>query len=417
MATFPSFSFPTQESGAFAPAQIDFSKISQIADAYYDAQNDRLKRDAFKDQQAAQQAERARQDQVRQVFAQGLPRDAHGNIDYAAASERLLALDPSQGMDFLKMGSQERDRADTRAHRERTFAADQAYRQQQMGLQREQMTPANVRQYQFYAQQEREAGREPMAFNDWSRQPAPGSGKFGVNPVYGVDANGNPVIIQLGSDGTTRQATLPEGVSPLGPGETAEARAHGGAVGKDKAAAQKNLLAVKQSAAEMLGALDSLESDPYLDNMLGFVGSRTPDLRPEAQRVASKMDQIGGQAFLTAFEALKGGGQITEIEGAKGTQAKTRLGQRGMRPEDYRQAIKDLRNVVMNGLLRARVEAGELPKTALDKLYDFGSLENMAADQPPPSSQRQNYWDSPTGGNQGRARSLDMGDGFTVEIR
>lgn len=412
MATFPSFSFPsqrTQASGAFAPAQIDFSKISQIADTYYDAQNDRLKRDAFKDQQAAQQAERARQDQVRQVFAQGLPRDAQGNIDYAAASERLLALDPSQGVDFLKIGSQEADRRHSRAFDEKKFASDQAYRQQQIGLQREQMTPANVRQYQFYAQQEREAGREPMPFNDWTRQPAPGTGKFGVNPVYGVDANGNPVIIQLGSDGTTRQATLPEGVSPLGPGETAEARARGGVAGKSTAEAQKNMPAVKQSAAEMLGALNALENDPHLDRMLGFMGSRTPDLTTDARRALSKIEQIGGQAFLTAFEKLKGGGQITEIEGTKGTQAITRLGERGMSPQDYRAAINDLRNVVKNVLIRARVDAGELGPEALNELYDFESL-GMPEPAAAPAT------NSVPATKKGPQRRLDMGDGFSVEI-
>jgi hypothetical protein len=154
MATFPTFHFPgagIQSSGAFAPAQIDFSKIGQIADSYYDAQNNRMKRDAFQEQQAAARAERDRQNQVRQVFAQGLPRDAQGNIDYSAASERLLALDPNQGVDFLKMGSQEADRRHSREFDREKFNADQAYRQQQLGLQREQLAPSDVRSFQAYS--------------------------------------------------------------------------------------------------------------------------------------------------------------------------------------------------------------------------------------------------------------------------
>lgn len=142
MPAFPSFSFPTSPThanNAFAPAQIDFSKIGQLYDSYADAQNDRLKRDAFQAQQDAAKAERDRQSQVRQVFASGLPKDAQGNIDYAAASERLMALDPSQGVDFLKMGSQERERAADRDYRERSFTADQSYRQQQLALEREKL--------------------------------------------------------------------------------------------------------------------------------------------------------------------------------------------------------------------------------------------------------------------------------------
>lgn len=163
MATFPTFHFPgagIQSSGAFAPAQIDFSKIGQIADSYYDAQNNRMKREAFQEQQAAARAERDRQNQVRQVFAQGLPRDAQGNIDYSAASERLLALDPNQGVDFLKMGSQEADRRHSREFDREKFNADQAYRQQQLALEREKLT-ANRRDTATREQYLNQVGIDP----------------------------------------------------------------------------------------------------------------------------------------------------------------------------------------------------------------------------------------------------------------
>lgn len=202
MATFPTFHFPgagIQSSGAFAPAQIDFSKIGQIADSYYDAQNNRMKREAFQEQQAAARAERDRQNQVRQVFAQGLPRDAQGNIDYSAASERLLALDPNQGVDFLKMGSQEADRRHSREFDREKFNADQAYRQQQLGLQREQLAPSDVREYQFYAGQEREAGRAPKPYDEWKRTSA--SSSYGKSGTIVQDANGNFYSVQFGSDG------------------------------------------------------------------------------------------------------------------------------------------------------------------------------------------------------------------------
>ncbi len=39
------------------------------------------------------------------------------------------------------------------------------------------------------------------------------------------------------------------------------------------------------------------------------------------------LDQVQGGAFLQAFESLKGGGQITQIEGEKATQAIVRAQQ------------------------------------------------------------------------------------------
>lgn len=387
MATFPTFHFPgagIQSSGAFAPAQIDFSKIGQIADSYYDAQNNRMKRDAFQEQQAAARAERDRQNQVRQVFAQGLPRDAQGNIDYSAASERLLALDPNQGVDFLKMGSQEADRRHSREFDREKFNADQAYRQQQLGLQREQLAPSDVREYQFYAGEERAAGRDPMGFADWRRQPKAGTGKYGTTVQYTTE--GRPWVV--GTDGSTKFLDL-GGATPLGPEGTAAAKAKGAATGKFVGQAQSELPGVIQNATQVLGMLGSLESDPYLDRMLGPIDSRTPDWSSEAGRVAGKMDQIQGSSFLTAFESLKGGGQITEVEGTKATQAISRLGQRNVKPEDYRAAIDDLRAIVRNGVIRARVDAGELPQSALGQLRNFeGELTapgggNASAQQAP----------------------------------
>lgn len=45
----------------------------------------------------------------------------------------------------------------------------------------------------------------------------------------------------------------------------------------------------------------------------------------EAANFMSFYNQIKGQAFLEAFESLKGGGQITEVEGAKATDALNRM--------------------------------------------------------------------------------------------
>lgn len=69
-------------------------------------------------------------------------------------------------------------------------------------------------------------------------------------------------------------------------------------------------------------------------------------------------EQVQGQAFLKAFESLKGGGQITEVEGQKATAAITRLSQRKMSPQAAQQAITELESIVRAGLARARRKAG-----------------------------------------------------------
>ncbi|WP_273727472.1 hypothetical protein [Brucella gallinifaecis] len=213
---------------------------------------------------------------------------------------------------------------------------------------------------------------------------AAGGGKsteYGLSPQYGVDANGNPVLVQLGKDGTSIQTPLPNGVKlskepikldagthfvlldpitrqPIGqvPKDVAGAAA-AGAEGKAQAEAKGNLPVVESNAGSILGMIDSLDSDPYLDSMLGPANSRKWNVTADAARVQSKMDQIGGQAFLQAFNSLKGGGQITEIEGQKATEAIARLNT-AQSPADYRQALDELRTIVKMGVTRARQQAG-----------------------------------------------------------
>lgn len=73
---------------------------------------------------------------------------------------------------------------------------------------------------------------------------------------------------------------------------------------------------------------------------------------------ATLHNQLAGSIFLSAFEQLKGGGQITEIEGEKATQAASNV-DRLLRPVEYRdalmnflQSLKDLQQQKMDELAR-----------------------------------------------------------------
>lgn len=274
--------------------------------------------------------------------------------------------------------------------------------------------------------------------------PPPGSEgnapKYGLTPYFTED--GRPYV--PGTDGSVRFLEFPDGAKPLAPGELATEKARGAATGKAVGEAKATLPAVVQSTAETLGLLDSLNADPYLDKMVGMVGGRTPDISEDANRVAAKMAQVSGTAFLTAFQKLRGGGQITEVEGRKATEAISRLENRRQSPLAYREAIEDLRRIARNGVIRAQVDAGQLPPEAMSQLHSFETLgaatpPSMAPQSAPPPAYREqptpqsqnprapgyqrgapqapNTTNPRAPGYQAPARTLDAGDGFTVKVK
>lgn len=71
----------------------------------------------------------------------------------------------------------------------------------------------------------------------------------------------------------------------------------------------------------------------------------------------NRFDQIKGQAFLQAFENLKGGGQITEVEGKAATQAINRMN-RATSAGEFDSAANDLKAVIQSAKDRAVKKAG-----------------------------------------------------------
>lgn len=68
------------------------------------------------------------------------------------------------------------------------------------------------------------------------------------------------------------------------------------------------------------------------------------------------LNQVKGGAFLQAFETLKGGGQITEIEGRKATEAITRMDV-AQNEAEFVKAARDYQDVIKKGVERARQKA------------------------------------------------------------
>ncbi len=89
-------------------------------------------------------------------------------------------------------------------------------------------------------------------------------------------------------------------------------------------------------------------------------GTFTPGLRfvsgTPAADFMTYFDQITGQAFLEAFETLKGGGQITQIEGEKATSAINRMSIASSEQE-FIKAAMEFQDIMRAGLERAQKKA------------------------------------------------------------
>lgn len=109
----------------------------------------------------------------------------------------------------------------------------------------------------------------------------------------------------------------------------------------------------------MLETINGILSDPALDSSTGVFSALQNIPGTPQKRFGTRARQLEGQAFLQAFESLKGGGQITEIEGQKATQAIGRL-DTAQSADDYREALTDLKEV----LEAAKARAGQQPLKA-----------------------------------------------------
>lgn len=111
------------------------------------------------------------------------------------------------------------------------------------------------------------------------------------------------------------------------------------------------------TAMNTLGQIESIINDPNLSTAVG-IGGVLPAIPNTAQAgLVGRIEQLQGAAFLQAFESLKGGGQITQIEGDKATQAIARLN-RAQTQEDFTAALNELAKIVHTGMNRARGNIG-----------------------------------------------------------
>jgi hypothetical protein len=183
----------------------------------------------------------------------------------------------------------------------------------------------------------------------------------------------------------------------------AQAREYGQTLGKNKATAEAALPGAIETANEGIRLIDEMVGKPTIKDASGkviqqgtkphpgfssYVGATLiPGMRfAEGSDTASfevRQKQIEGKAFLEAFNALKGGGSITEKEGEKGTAAIMRMN-KASNEREYIAAARELQDIMRKGVERAKAKAGggAAPATTTNpaaapagNVIDFNSLK------------------------------------------
>lgn len=193
--------------------------------------------------------------------------------------------------------------------------------------------PANVQEWQFFSKLDPQAQaqflemkRNPQIMNLGGSQAvrAPGGG---IGESYSV---------------TPKPTDMPEFQAAQ---ETAKVTAR--ETVQRGAEATGNLPKVQASAENARNMVQGVLNHPGFSSTVGMTmlpGARFIPGTKEAD-FQSRMDQLKGSAFLQAFETLKGGGQITEVEGKKATDAINRMSI-STSEKEFRQAAQDFLSVV-----------------------------------------------------------------------
>jgi hypothetical protein len=201
-------------------------------------------------------------------------------------------------------------------------------------------------------------------------------------PVWGVDKDGNTVLLQMSGDGTAVQTTLPPGVTPVRPNVAVDTGTGTAMVSpvtgqasnvipkdiKGKESAEVQGAAEGQAIVDLPGALAKADEARKQISKLkehpgrGYATGKSSYL-PIVGGTASKdfevlLNQAKGGVFLQAYTQLKGGGAITQIEGEKAEQAIARM-DRAQTEEQFLAALDEYDSVIAAGMERLKARAGQ----------------------------------------------------------
>jgi len=136
-----------------------------------------------------------------------------------------------------------------------------------------------------------------------------------------------------------------------------QAGAQGRDIGKDTATAINSVSKVEDNAKFLREKVGAALKHPGRKIATGMSSVLPVVPGTEQADFVNRLEQLQGEAFLQAFESLKGGGAITEIEGQKATQAINRMN-RGTTEKEFDAAAKDFLSVVDALEKRTKAKAG-----------------------------------------------------------
>ena len=193
-----------------------------------------------------------------------------------------------------------------------------------------------------------------------------------------------PLVMTVNSQGvpTYTPRGKAAGATPYVP--TLDANAQGAVAGAKETAKQQAEVNVKAIAALPQVIANAERSIKTVNDLLshkGFSDYIGATWKPYASEIDGSnaagakalLNQIQGGAFLEAFEKLKGGGAITEIEGKKATDAIARMN-KSTDEEDFKIAAKDYIDVITSGVERAKNAASKASSNQLPKGIPQGAV-------------------------------------------
>ena len=197
---------------------------------------------------------------------------------------------------------------------------------------------------------------KPGAYADWLKQKHVGSTNDYSVPVYLEDGS-------VAAFDTRRKTLTPLGAkaaqfSPGLKGKIAESTAAGKEIGEGAGKATVALAGMNETKDAAINSVDELLKHPGFESYVGMTlrpFASYVDGTPEADFKA-RLDQTQGGAFLTAYETLKGGGQITEIEGKKATDAINRM-KKSTSEDEFKLAAKDYKDAIERGFKKLEAKS------------------------------------------------------------
>lgn len=207
-----------------------------------------------------------------------------------------------------------------------------------------------------------------------------------------------------------KRARMAADIDPELQSKIAQAKEYGQVLGKNKATAEQALPGAIETANEGIRLIDEMVGKQEIKDASGKVIQKATKPHPgfssyvgfsflpgqrfvEGSDAASyevRQKQIEGKAFLEAFNALKGGGSITEKEGEKATAAIMRMN-KASNEKEYISAARELQDIMRRGVDRARAKAGQTspvvtpsaaPASSPSKL-PAGAMKFLGFEEPP----------------------------------